>query len=422
MFEVLSDNDPRQTVIKVVGVGGGGGNAVEHMIERGAQGIEFIAINTDYTALSHSRAHATLQIGKTGLGAGARPEVGEQAAIEAKDRIRELLQGANLVFITAGMGGGTGTGAAPVVAQIAREMGILTVAVVTKPFSYEGALRMQRAEEGLVKLKQAVDSQIVILNDKLEDELGEDASVSECFAAADDVLFKACAGITEIIQTPGLIGVDFEDLRTVMSERGTAMMGSAIASGPDRARIAAENAVACPLLEGVTLNGAPGGPLYNPASEGTRRRKQTKPVMNIITNFTAKGAQVIYGSAYDDSMGDSMRVTVVATGLDGGKDKEVPALDKVDQEVEVLMPNTRSSAQPLKPTEPDPWAAPRAAASQPAAPKVEEPFEQVQEEKPEEKAPEQLAEPEVKEEEKKEEEKTASEWEGGWWSIRHDKK
>ena len=422
MFEVLSDNDPRQTVIKVVGVGGGGGNAVEHMIERGAQGIEFIAINTDYTALSHSRAHATLQIGKTGLGAGARPEVGEQAAIEAKDRIRELLQGANLVFITAGMGGGTGTGAAPVVAQIAREMGILTVAVVTKPFSYEGALRMQRAEEGLVKLKQAVDSQIVILNDKLEDELGEDASVSECFAAADDVLFKACAGITEIIQTPGLIGVDFEDLRTVMSERGTAMMGSAIASGPDRARIAAENAVACPLLEGVTLNGARGVLVYITASEETMKMKETKTVMNIITNFTAKGAQVIYGSAYDDSMGDSMRVTVVATGLDGGKDKEVPALDKVDQEVEVLMPNTRSSAQPLKPTELDPWAAPRAAASQPAAPKVEEPFEQVQEEKPEEKAPEQPAEPEVKEEEKKEEEKTASEWEGGWWSIRHDKK
>ena len=422
MFEVLSDNDPRQTVIKVVGVGGGGGNAVEHMIERGAQGIEFIAINTDYTALSHSRAHATLQIGKTGLGAGARPEVGEQAAIEAKDRIRELLQGANLVFITAGMGGGTGTGAAPVVAQIAREMGILTVAVVTKPFSYEGALRMQRAEEGLVKLKQAVDSQIVILNDKLEDELGEDASVSECFAAADDVLFKACAGITEIIQTPGLIGVDFEDLRTVMSERGTAMMGSAIASGPDRARIAAENAVACPLLEGVTLNGARGVLVYITASEETMKMKETKTVMNIITNFTAKGAQVIYGSAYDDSMGDSMRVTVVATGLDGGKDKEVPALDKVDQEVEVLMPNTRSSAQPLKPTEPDPWAAPRAAASQPAAPKVEEPFEQVQEEKPEEKAPDQPAEPEVKEEEKKEEEKTASEWEGGWWSIRHDKK
>ncbi|HIU73062.1 MAG TPA: cell division protein FtsZ [Candidatus Aphodousia faecipullorum] len=345
MFEVLND-DPRQTVIKVVGVGGGGGNAVEHMIERGAQGIEFIAINTDYTALSHSRAHATLQIGKTGLGAGARPEVGEQAAIEAKDRIRELLQGANLVFITAGMGGGTGTGAAPVVAQIAREMGILTVAVVTKPFSYEGALRMQRAEEGLVKLKEAVDSQIVILNDKLEDELGEDASVSECFAAADDVLFKACAGITEIIQTPGLIGVDFEDLRTVMSERGTAMMGSAIASGPDRARIAAENAVACPLLEGVTLNGARGVLVYITASEETMKMKETKTVMNIITNFTAKGAQVIYGSAYDDSMGDSMRVTVVATGLDGGnKDRVVPALEKKEEVRPVWAPASSSTVQ-----------------------------------------------------------------------------
>lgn len=356
MFEVLND-DPRQTVIKVVGVGGGGGNAVEHMIERGAQGIEFIAINTDYTALSHSRAHATLQIGKTGLGAGARPEVGEQAAIEAKDRIRELLQGANLVFITAGMGGGTGTGAAPVVAQIAREMGILTVAVVTKPFSYEGALRMQRAEEGLVKLKEAVDSQIVILNDKLEDELGEDASVSECFAAADDVLFKACAGITEIIQTPGLIGVDFEDLRTVMSERGTAMMGSAIASGPDRARIAAENAVACPLLEGVTLNGARGVLVYITASEETMKMKETKTVMNIITNFTAKGAQVIYGSAYDDSMGDSMRVTVVATGLDGGnKDRAVPALEKKEEVRPVWAPVSPSTVQDKPKTE-DPFAA-----------------------------------------------------------------
>ena len=355
MFEVLND-DPRQTVIKVVGVGGGGGNAVEHMIERGAQGIEFIAINTDYTALSHSRAHATLQIGKTGLGAGARPEVGEQAAIEAKDRIRELLQGANLVFITAGMGGGTGTGAAPVVAQIAREMGILTVAVVTKPFSYEGALRMQRAEEGLVKLKEAVDSQIVILNDKLEDELGEDASVSECFAAADDVLFKACAGITEIIQTPGLIGVDFEDLRTVMSERGTAMMGSAIASGPDRARIAAENAVACPLLEGVTLNGARGVLVYITASEETMKMKETKTVMNIITNFTAKGAQVIYGSAYDDSMGDSMRVTVVATGLDGGnKDRAVPALEKKEEVRPVWAPASSSTVQD-KPKSENPFA------------------------------------------------------------------
>ncbi|HIU37533.1 MAG TPA: cell division protein FtsZ [Candidatus Aphodousia faecigallinarum] len=426
MFEVLSDNDPRQTVIKVVGVGGGGGNAVEHMIERGAQGIEFIAINTDYTALSHSRAHATLQIGKTGLGAGARPEVGEQAAIEAKDRIRELLQGANLVFITAGMGGGTGTGAAPVVAQIAREMGILTVAVVTKPFSYEGALRMQRAEEGLVKLKQCVDSQIVILNDKLEDELGEDASVSECFAAADDVLFKACAGITEIIQTPGLIGVDFEDLRTVMSERGTAMMGSAIASGPDRARIAAENAVACPLLEGVTLNGARGVLVYITASEESMKMKETKTVMNIITNFTAKGAQVIYGSAYDDSMGDSMRVTVVATGLDGGKDKEVAPIDKPAEKQDVWKHNDRTFTETK---ETDPWA-PRQ--TQQAAAKVTQAQpEQTQqsvlsEPKPvtldpvqPEPQPQPVQQPQT---EPEKEEKAADEWETGWWSIRHDTK
>ncbi len=426
MFEVLSDNDPRQTVIKVVGVGGGGGNAVEHMIERGAQGIEFIAINTDYTALSHSRAHATLQIGKTGLGAGARPEVGEQAAIEAKDRIRELLQGANLVFITAGMGGGTGTGAAPVVAQIAREMGILTVAVVTKPFSYEGALRMQRAEEGLVKLKQCVDSQIVILNDKLEDELGEDASVSECFAAADDVLFKACAGITEIIQTPGLIGVDFEDLRTVMSERGTAMMGSAIASGPDRARIAAENAVACPLLEGVTLNGARGVLVYITASEETMKMKETKTVMNIITNFTAKGAQVIYGSAYDDSMGDSMRVTVVATGLDGGKDKEVAPIDKPDEKRDVWERNSRAYAEPQQQT--DPWS-PRQNAqaqtvSQPAAvqPAPEPALQKVSEPAAPEVTAQTATTPEATKTEAPKEEKAADEWETGWWSIRHDTK
>ena len=423
MFEVLSDNDPRQTVIKVVGVGGGGGNAVEHMIERGAQGIEFIAINTDYTALSHSRAHATLQIGKTGLGAGARPEVGEQAAIEAKDRIRELLQGANLVFITAGMGGGTGTGAAPVVAQIAREMGILTVAVVTKPFSYEGALRMQRAEEGLVKLKQCVDSQIVILNDKLEDELGEDASVSECFAAADDVLFKACAGITEIIQTPGLIGVDFEDLRTVMSERGTAMMGSAMASGPDRARIAAENAVACPLLEGVTLNGARGVLVYITASEETMKMKETKTVMNIITNFTAKGAQVIYGSAYDDSMGDSMRVTVVATGLDGGKDKDVAPIEKPEEKFSVWESNNRAFDEPKQ--QPDPWQS-RQSASQPATTPVQQPVRSLNETQPsaDVKPAEEMAAPapETKPEQPAVEEKAQDEWEKGWWAIRHDTK
>ena len=448
-FEMV-DNEPRETVIKVVGVGGGGGNAVEHMIERGAQGIQFITINTDYTALARSRAHATLQIGKTGLGAGARPEVGEAAALESKDRIRELLQGAHLVFITAGMGGGTGTGAAPVVAQIAREMGILTVAVVTKPFFFEGALRMQRAEEGLVRLKQAVDSQIVILNDKLEEELGEDASMSECFAAADDVLFKACAGITEIIQTPGLIGVDFEDLRTVMSERGTAMMGSAIASGPDRARIAAEEAVACPLLEGVTLNGARGVLVYITASEESMKMKETKTVMNIITNFTAKGAQVIYGSAYDDSMGDSMRVTVVATGLDGGQDKAVPPLEKPEPKSTMNIwsnaPMAAKPAQPAQqPAQPQPvmpttpvWEMPTmtqrveqpmqqpavAPVQQPAAP-VAEPVREEVRPQPTIVAPHPVAQPQPAPIEKKPEPAASqTDWPstGGWWSIRRDNK
>ena len=448
-FEMV-DNEPRETVIKVVGVGGGGGNAVEHMIERGAQGIQFITINTDYTALARSRAHATLQIGKTGLGAGARPEVGEAAALESKDRIRELLQGAHLVFITAGMGGGTGTGAAPVVAKIAREMGILTVAVVTKPFFFEGALRMQRAEEGLVRLKQAVDSQIVILNDKLEEELGEDASMSECFAAADDVLFKACAGITEIIQTPGLIGVDFEDLRTVMSERGTAMMGSAIASGPDRARIAAEEAVACPLLEGVTLNGARGVLVYITASEESMKMKETKTVMNIITNFTAKGAQVIYGSAYDDSMGDSMRVTVVATGLDGGQDKAVPPLEKPEPKSTMNIwsnaPMAAKPAQPAQqPAQPQPvmpttpvWEMPTmtqrveqpmqqpavAPVQQPAAP-VAEPVREEVRPQPTIVAPQPVAQPQPAPIEKKPEPAASqTDWPstGGWWSIRRDNK
>ena len=348
------------------------------------------------------------------------------------------------------MGGGTGTGAAPVVAQIAREMGILTVAVVTKPFFFEGALRMQRAEEGLVRLKQAVDSQIVILNDKLEEELGEDASMSECFAAADDVLFKACAGITEIIQTPGLIGVDFEDLRTVMSERGTAMMGSAIASGPDRARIAAEEAVACPLLEGVTLNGARGVLVYITASEESMKMKETKTVMNIITNFTAKGAQVIYGSAYDDSMGDSMRVTVVATGLDGGQDKAVPPLEKPEPKSTMNIwsnaPMAAKPAQPAQqPAQPPPvmpttpvWEMPTmtqrveqpmqqpavAPVQQPAAP-VAEPVREEVRPQPTIVAPQPVAQPQPAPIEKKPEPAASqTDWPstGGWWSIRRDNK
>lgn len=302
--------------IKVIGVGGGGGNAVEHMIDKNAQGITFIAANTDQQALNRSRASIVIPLGKTGLGAGAKPEVGASAAQEASDKIREALEGTHLLFITAGMGGGTGTGAAPVIASIAKELGILTVAVVTKPFEFEGGRRMRQAQAGIENLKDKVDSLIVILNDKLEDEVGENATMLECFAAADDVLYKACNGIAEIIHTPGLINVDFEDLRTVMSERGTAMMGTATASGENRARVAAEKAIACPLLEGANLQGARGLLVYVTASAETMSQSEVRQVMTIMKNFVSKDAMQIIGTAFDNTMGDELRVTVVATGLD----------------------------------------------------------------------------------------------------------
>ena len=302
--------------IKVIGVGGGGGNAVEHMIDKEAQGITFIAANTDQQALNRSRANIVIPLGKTGLGAGAKPEVGAMAAQEASDKIREALEGTHLLFITAGMGGGTGTGAAPVIASIAKELGILTVAVVTKPFEFEGSRRMRQAQAGIENLKDKVDSLIVILNDKLEEEVGDDATMLECFAAADDVLYKACNGIAEIIHTPGLINVDFEDLRTVMGERGTAMMGTATANGPDRARLAAEKAIACPLLEGANLQGARGLLVYVTASAETMSQSEVRQVMTIMKNFVSKDATQIIGTAFDNTMGDDLRVTVVATGLD----------------------------------------------------------------------------------------------------------
>lgn len=302
--------------IKVIGVGGGGGNAVEHMIDKKAQGITFIAANTDQQALNRSRANIVIPLGKTGLGAGAKPEVGAAAAIDASEKIREALEGTNLLFITAGMGGGTGTGAAPVIAEIAKELGILTVAVVTKPFEFEGTRRMRQAQCGIDNLKDKVDSLIVILNDKLEDEVGDNATVLDCFAVADDVLYKACNGIAEIIHTPGLINVDFEDLRTVMSERGTAMMGTATASGADRARQAAERAIACPLLEGANLQGARGLLVYITASAETMSQSELRQVMSVMKNFVSKDAMQVLGTAFDNSMGDELRVTVVATGLD----------------------------------------------------------------------------------------------------------
>ena len=256
-FEMLSEA-PKGTIIKVVGVGGAGGNAIEHMIRNHVQGVEFISANTDAQALSQSTAQHTLQLGESGLGAGAKPEVGRAAAEENRERIADMLRGANMVFITAGMGGGTGTGAAPVIAEISKQLGILTVGVVSKPFEHEGKRRMMVAEEGLRQLEQHVDSLIVVLNEKLEETLGEDALQDEMHEAADAVLNNAVAGISEIINVQGNINGDFNDVKTVMGEQGRAMMGSGTASGPERARIAAEEAIASPLLDGVNLAGARG--------------------------------------------------------------------------------------------------------------------------------------------------------------------
>jgi cell division protein FtsZ len=323
-FEIL-ETETVGTVIKVIGVGGAGGNAVEHMIQRGVQGVEFICANTDHQALARSSARNVIQLGKTGLGAGSRPEAGKQAAEEGRERIVDALRGAHMVFITAGMGGGTGTGAAPVVAEIAKEMGILTVAVVSKPFDFEGPKRMKFAETGIAELQERVHSLIVILNTKLEEVLGEDAEMASCFRAADDVLHNACAGIAEIINTPGLVNVDFEDVKTVMSEHGKAMMGTATAQGTDRARLAAEQAVASPLLEGIDLSGAR-GVLVNITASGSLKMKETREVMTTIREFAAEDATVIFGTVSDEAIGDNLRVTVVATGLGRSSAAKKPPL------------------------------------------------------------------------------------------------
>ena len=314
MFEIV-DNQVTGPIIKVIGVGGAGGNAIDHMIEQGVQGVEFIAVNTDAQVLARNKAGNQIQLGSTGLGAGAKPEEARSMAIGDRERIEEAVAGANMVFITAGMGGGTGTGAAPVIAEVARSLGILTVAVVTKPFTFEGSKRMKIAEQGIEELAPHTDSLIVILNDKLEEVLGEEVTQEDAFRAADDVLNNAVAGIAEIINLPGLVNVDFQDVRTVMSEQGMAMMGSAQASGIDRARIAAEQAIACPLLEGVNLAGARGVLVNITASRPSLKLRETKEVMNIIRTFAADDATIIYGGVYDDNLADNLRVTVVATGL-----------------------------------------------------------------------------------------------------------
>ena len=322
MFEIV-DTQTQEAVIKVIGVGGCGGNAVDHMIEAGVEGVEFIYANTDAQALKRNKAKTLLQMGANvtkGLGAGANPQIGRESALEDRERIIELIEGADMLFLTAGMGGGTGTGAAPIVAEAARELGILTVAVVTKPFAFEGR-RQSIASQGLEELATHVDSLIVIPNDKLMEVLGEDVSMLDAFKAANSVLHGAVAGIAEVIKCPGLVNVDFADVRTVMSEMGMAMMGSASSNGDDRARVAAEQAVASPLLEDVNLAGAR-GVLVNITASTSLKMREVHEVMNTIKEFTAEDATVIVGTVIDELLEDSLRVTMVATGLGGFGDRQ----------------------------------------------------------------------------------------------------
>jgi cell division protein FtsZ len=319
MFELM-ENFPQNAVIKVIGVGGGGGNAIKHMLTANIRGVEFIRANTDRQALEPAEdelAGLVLQLGTTitkGLGAGANPEVGRQSALEDRDRIYDVLEGADLVFITAGMGGGTGTGAAPIVAEVAKELGALTVAVVTKPFPFEGKKRMQYAEEGIQKLSQVVDSLITIPNQKLLSVLGKGVTLLDAFKAANNVLLGAVQGISELITRPGLINVDFADVRTVMSEMGVAMMGTGIARGENRAALAAEAAISSPLLDDMSLAGAK-GVLVNITAGQDMSIAEFEEVGDAVKSFTADDATVIVGTVIDPDMTDEMRVTIVATGL-----------------------------------------------------------------------------------------------------------
>ena len=322
-IEMIEEFD-QGTRIKVVGVGGGGGNAVEHMISQGVQGVEFVCANTDAQALNRSSAHQLIQLGENGLGAGGKPEKGQAAAVEAEARVRASLEGAHMVFITAGMGGGTGTGAAPIVAKVAKEMGILTVGVVTKPFDFEGPRRMKQADAGTAELEANVDSLIVVLNEKLLEVLGDDVTQDQAFAHANDVLKNAVGGISDIIHMHGLVNVDFEDVKTVMSEPGKAMMGTAQAGGPDRAKKAAEAAVACPLLEGIDLSGARGVLVLIAANKANFKLSESKAAMNTIRRYAAEDAHVIFGAAYDETLGDQLRVTVIATGLSRTRAQAAP--------------------------------------------------------------------------------------------------
>ncbi len=320
MFELM-DAYSQSAVIKVLGVGGGGGNAVQHMVNSAIEGVDFVCANTDSQALKNTNAKTVMQLGSEitkGLGAGANPIVGREAAIEDRDRIHDVIAGADMLFITAGMGGGTGTGAAPVVAEVAKELGILTVAVVTKPFPFEGSKRMQIAETGIEELSKHVDSLITIPNEKLLTVLGKDTNLLEAFKSANDVLHGAVQGIAELITCPGLINVDFADVRTVMSEMGMAMMGSGLSVGTERAREAAEAAISSPLLEDVNISGAK-GILFNVTANGNLTIGEFEEVGNHIKGLASDDATVVVGTVIDESMADDLRVTLVATGIGSPK-------------------------------------------------------------------------------------------------------
>ena len=335
MFELIEKLTPN-AVIKVIGVGGGGGNAVAHMLNANIEGVEFVVANTDAQAMTTCGSRTHLQLGGNvtkGLGAGANPEVGRQAALEDRERIEAMLEGADMVFITAGMGGGTGTGAAPVVAQLAKEKGILTVAVVTKPFPFEGRRRMQVALKGIEDLSQHVDSLITVPNEKLLSVLGRDVTLLNAFKAANDVLQGAVQGIADLITAPGLINVDFADVRTVMSEMGLAMMGSGTARGDDRAQAAAEAAIKNPLLEDVNLNGAC-GILVNVTAGPNLTMREFDEIGRIIHDFASEDATVVIGTSLDMEMRDDVRVTVVATGLNrANASRGQPAIHMVEPPV-----------------------------------------------------------------------------------------
>ena len=324
MFELMDDHN-EEAVIKVFGVGGGGGNAVDHMVKESIEGVDFIAANTDAQALRNSAAGTTLQIGTEvtkGLGAGANPEVGRQSALEDRENIAAAMAGADMVFIAAGMGGGTGTGAAPVVAEVAKDLGILTVAVVTKPFAFEGKKRLAFADHGIADLSRSVDSLITIPNDKLLKVLGPKTSLLDAFKEANNVLLGAVQGIAELITRPGLINVDFADVKTVMSEMGTAMMGTGTASGPDRAQEAAEAAIASPLLEDIDLAGAK-GILVNITAGLDISIEEFETVGNTVKAFASENATVVVGAVIDMEMNEELRVTVVATGIGGEKRADI---------------------------------------------------------------------------------------------------